>query len=51
MDFHCIEPHRAWFVPVPDDDEEQGDDGKLKPVLRMTAKPKVGQNIKFDLLI
>ena len=48
----AVEPHRAWFVPVPDDDEEARQlMAKLKPVFENDGIAKVGQNIKFDLLM
>lgn len=47
-----IEPHRAWYVPIPADDDKANEIvNRLKPVFEDESIAKVGQNIKFDLLI
>jgi DNA polymerase-1 len=47
-----VKKHEAWYVPIPAD-EEQGIRilNKLKPVFENDTIAKIGQNIKFDLLM
>ncbi|HCY01333.1 MAG TPA: DNA polymerase I, partial [Bacteroidales bacterium] len=47
-----IEPHTAWFVPIPADDHKANEIvNRFKPVFEDENIAKVGQNIKFDLLM
>jgi DNA polymerase I len=48
----CCRAHEAWYVPVPEEREEAlGILGEFKDVFANPAIRKVGQNIKFDLLV
>lgn len=45
-------PFKAWYVPIPaNQDEAKSIILEFKEILEDTNKPKVGQNIKFDLLM
>lgn len=47
-----IEPLTAWYVPIPaDDDRANKIVNRFKPVFEDENIAKVGQNIKFDLLM
>ncbi|MDR3696920.1 DNA polymerase I [Mucilaginibacter sp.] len=48
----AIKPGEAWYIPVPADQEiTQGIVNEFKPVLEDASIGKIGQNIKFDVLI
>lgn len=45
-------PFKAWYVPIPaNQDEAKSIILEFKEILEDVNKPKVGQNIKFDLLM
>jgi DNA polymerase-1 len=47
-----IKPGEAWYVPVPEDQEAvKAIVNEFKPVLENENIGKIGQNIKFDILI
>ena len=47
-----IEPHTAWYVPIPADDNKANEIvNRFKPVFEDENIAKIGQNIKFDLLM
>lgn len=47
-----VKPHQAWYVPVPANrDKANALLLKFKPVFENESIAKVGQNIKFDLLM
>jgi DNA polymerase-1 len=47
-----VKPGEAWYVPVPaNQDEATSIAAEFKPVLENELIEKVGQNIKFDILI
>ena len=48
----AVKPHKAWYVPIP----KQKHDAQLiidefKPVFENAAIRKIGQNLKFDILM
>ena len=46
----AIEPHKAYYVPVPEDaNEAQNIVERFRPIYENTKTLKVGQNIKYDL--
>ncbi|HWZ15870.1 MAG TPA: DNA polymerase I [Mucilaginibacter sp.] len=48
----AIKPGEAWYVPVPDNEQEATKiASEFKPVLENTAIKKIGQNLKFDILM
>ena len=48
----AIEPHKAFYVPFPDDKKAaQCLAQKFKPVFENKHIRKIGQNIKFDLIV
>ncbi len=48
----AIKPGEAWYIPVPANDEEaRAIAHEFKPVLENEAINKVGQNIKYDILV
>ena len=48
----AIKPGEAWYVSVPDNQEEaKSIAAEFKPVLENEEIEKVGQNIKFDVLV
>ena len=48
----AVRAHEAWYVPVPADDEEARTTvAPFAVPLQNTAIRKVGQNIKFDLMV
>jgi DNA polymerase-1 len=48
----AIKPGEAWYVPVPaNQDEAKSIAAEFKPVLENEQIEKVGQNIKFDVLV
>lgn len=47
-----IKAHEAWYVPIPADDNKANEIvAKFKPLFENTGIAKVGQNIKFDMLM
>ena len=47
-----VEPHTAWYVPIPADDAKANAIlSRFKPVFENESIAKIGQNIKFDLLM
>ena len=49
--FSCA-PHEAYYVPIPEDQEEaQRIAHEFKPALENDQIEKIGQNIKFDLVV
>jgi DNA polymerase-1 len=47
-----VKAHTGWYVPVPADREEAlAIAAEFKPILENEAIEKVGQNIKYDMLI
>lgn len=47
-----VEPHKAWYVPVPEDrDEALAVLEHFRPVFGKTGLVKIGQNIKYDMLV
>ena len=47
----AVKPHHAWFVPVPEPQEEaQSVINEFKALFENPAIRKIGQNIKFDML-
>ena len=47
-----IEPQKAWYVPFPSDDTKARElINRFKPIFENENISKVGQNIKFDLLM
>lgn len=47
-----FKPHEAYYVPVPaDPTEAQAIVNEFKPVFESTNSTKIGQNIKYDLLV
>ncbi|WPU94158.1 DNA polymerase I [Mucilaginibacter sabulilitoris] len=48
----AIKPGQAWYVPVPaNQDEAKGIVTEFKPVFEAEHISKIGQNIKFDILM
>ncbi|WP_243699145.1 DNA polymerase I [Anseongella ginsenosidimutans] len=48
----CIEKGEAWYVPIPSDMEEAGRIlNEFKPVLENERIRKIGQNLKFDIIV
>jgi len=48
----AVEPHHAWYVPVPaSQPEAQAVVDQFKPLFENTAIRKIGQNLKFDMLV
>ncbi|WP_295674915.1 DNA polymerase I [uncultured Mucilaginibacter sp.] len=48
----AIKPGEAWYIPVPADQEiTQGIVNEFKPVLEDAGVGKIGQNLKFDILM
>jgi DNA polymerase-1 len=48
----AVQPHEAWYVPVPADREEATKIAhEFKQVLENEAIEKVGQNIKYDAVV
>jgi DNA polymerase-1 len=48
----AIKPGEAWYVPVPDNEREIiSIVNEFKPVLENAAIKKIGQNLKFDILM
>jgi DNA polymerase-1 len=48
----AIKPGEAWYVPVPANEEEAKNIAKeFKPVLENSDIKKIGQNLKFDILM
>lgn len=48
----AIKPHEAYYVPVPNNKEEaQPIINEFKVVFESTTSTKIGQNIKYDLLV
>lgn len=48
----AIKAGEGWYIPVPENQEEaQALVNEFKPVLENPAIKKIGQNIKFDLLV
>ena len=48
----AVKPGEAWYVPVPENQEEAKSIAtEFKPVLEHEGISKIGQNIKFDILI
>lgn len=47
-----IKTHEAWYVPIPADDKQAVEIvAKFKPLFEHSGIAKVGQNIKFDMLM
>ena len=47
-----IKPHEAWYVAIPDDTQERENMINIfKPVLENATILKIGQNIKYDILV
>ncbi|MDY0202423.1 MAG: DNA polymerase I, partial [Tenuifilaceae bacterium] len=47
-----IEPHTAWYVPIPADDDKANEVvNRFKSVFEDENIAKIGQNVKFDLLM
>ncbi len=47
----CMKAHEAWYVPIPADEEKKRALLQKFTGLFASPKPKIGQNIKYDLLI
>ena len=48
----AIKPHHAWYVPVPEVQmEAQTVINEFKPLFENPAIRKIGQNLKFDILV
>jgi len=48
----AIKPGEAWYVPVPADEQEAAKiAAEFKPVLENASITKIGQNLKFDILM
>jgi len=48
----AIKPHHAWYVPVPESQvETQAIVNEFKPLFENPAIRKIGQNLKFDILV
>lgn len=48
----CIKKGEAWYVPIPSDMEEVGQIlNQFKPVLENEGIEKIGQNLKFDIIV
>jgi DNA polymerase-1 len=48
----AIKPGEAWYVPVPENqDEAKSIATEFKPVLEHEGISKIGQNIKYDILV
>ncbi len=48
----CWEPHKAWYVPLPEESLlGLMDLDPLRPVLADTTITKIGQNIKYDMAV
>ncbi len=47
----CMKDHEAWYVPIPADEEKKTALLQKFSTLFASSKPKIGQNIKYDLLI
>ena len=48
----CVEENQAFYVPIPQDDEEaQKIVNEFKPVYENPRILKIGQNIKYDLMV
>ena len=46
----AVEPHRAWYIPFPEAATAEYAD-ILRPLFEDEQKAKIGQNIKFDLMV
>ena len=47
-----VKPHHAWYVPVPEiQTETQAIVDEFKPLFENQAIRKIGQNLKFDILV
>jgi DNA polymerase-1 len=47
-----VEPHTAWYVPIPAEDSKANEIfNRFKPLFEDESIAKIGQNIKFDLLM
>jgi len=47
-----VKPHHAWYVPVPESQEEaQTVVNEFKSLFENPAIRKIGQNLKFDMLV
>ena len=47
-----IAPHQAWYVPVPEDEDEAKKIVDIfRPVFEDSKIEKVGQNIKYDMMV
>jgi len=47
-----VKAHEAYYLPLPNDDEETKEIlAKFKSLFEQTDKAKIGQNIKFDILM
>jgi len=48
----CVKSHKAYYVPVPENYEKaKAICAKFKPILENPETLKIGQNIKYDILI
>ncbi len=48
----AVKPGEAWYIPVPEDQQVvQSIVDEFKPVLENAAITKIGQNLKFDILM
>jgi len=48
----AVKPGEAWYVPVPDDQQQAKNiAGEFKAVLENPTISKIGQNIKYDILV
>jgi len=48
----CINPHEAWYVPLPENyDEARSIVHEFKSVFESASIVKTGQNIKYDLMM
>ena len=48
----AVKPHHAWYVPVPASQAEaQALVNQFKPLFENPAIRKIGQNLKFDMLV
>ena len=46
----AVEPHKAWYVPMAHSNRDEYLD-ILRPLFANEAKTKIGQNIKFDIMV
>ncbi len=46
----AVEPHKAWYIPLPSEVCEERI-GALKPLFEDATKRKIGQNLKFDIMV